>query len=676
MRPPALLVGAALLFWGWQAGLLLPAVAAALLLEGARLARWRWELSRGDFNRVSDLSSLVFVGIVVYLGATREAPRALTLLVQWLPLILLPLLAAQVYSTAGGVDPRIFFWSQRKRAEADGDGERRLVDLGYPYLALVILAASAANVRTGLFYAGLCAVAAWALWATRPRWAAPAGWAGLLLTAAVAGYGGQVGLHSLQRVIEATAFEWVSEWIRRDTDPFRASTAIGQLGTLKLSNRIVLRVLPEGPGPPPGLLREATYNIYSAPAWLAVDPGFSRIQSEADGTTWKLGPAVPAPRKVTIATALRRGRGVLALPGGAFEVQRLTVARLERNRLGAVKVDEGLGLVTYTALAGASAPLDGPPADADLLIPPREAAVVSVVAAQLGLRSLPPREAVSAVADFFARGFRYSTYLPGRERAASPLEEFLRRSRAGHCEYFATATVLLLRAAGIPARYATGFAVGEWSALEQAYVVRQRHAHSWALAWVGGAWRDVDTTPAVWAEEEAARAAFWQPAADLWAWGMYLFSRWRYGERRDGLTGWLGWLLVPLVLLLAWRIYSRKRLTRSRPEPAATPGRGPRAGQDSEFYLIEQRLGALGLGRQEWEPLSRWIERIGQAPDMSHAAETLPPVLRLHYRYRFDPAGLPAEEREQLRQDVARWLERHATRRAPAEAGGPPRGTR
>jgi len=128
-----------------------------------------------------------------------------------------------------------------------------------------------------------------------------------------------------------------------------------------------------------------------------VDPGFSRIQSEADGTTWKLGPGAPAPRRGTVSATLPRGRGVLALPGGAFEIQRLTVARLERNRLGAVKVAEGLGLVTYTALAGAGAPLDDPPADVDLQLALREAAVVSQVAAELGLRALPPREAVAAV---------------------------------------------------------------------------------------------------------------------------------------------------------------------------------------------------------------------------------------------------------------------------------------
>ncbi len=663
--PPPLLLGAALLFWGWHAGLALPAAAAAALLEGARLARWRWELSRADFNRVSDLSSLVFVGLVIYLGATRDAPRALTLLVQWLPLVLLPLLAAQVYSTAGGVDPRIFFWSQRKRADPEGDGDRRLVDLGYPYLALVVLAASAANRRDAVFYAGLCVLAAWALWTRRPRWAPAGVWIWLVLVAVTVGYAGQLGLSRLQRVVEALAFEWVSDWVRRDTDPFRASTAIGQLGRLKLSDRIVLRVQREAQSPPPRLLREATYNIYGAPVWLAVDPGFVRLQSEADGTTWRLGPPGPDAPPVTISAGLRRGRGVLALPAGAFEIRGLTVARLERNRLGAVKVDEGLGLVTYTALAGAgpggampSAPLDDPPAETDLQLPVREAAVMSTLAGELGLRSRSPREVVTAVRGHFAERFRYSTYAPGAGPQERPLEDFLRRSRAGHCEYFATATVLLLRAAGIPARYATGFAVGEWSALEQAYVVRQRHAHSWALAWVDGAWLDVDTTPAVWAEEEAAQASFWQPAADLWSWAVYLFSRWRYGERSEGLARYLGWLLIPLGLLLAWRIYSRKRLTRARETGSAATLPRPQPGQDSEFYLIERHLEGLGLGREPSEPLSRWIERLGRSPDLAEAAGALPPLLSLHYRHRFDPAGLPPEEREQLRHGVTLWLTR------------------
>jgi transglutaminase-like putative cysteine protease len=55
-----------------------------------------------------------------------------------------------------------------------------------------------------------------------------------------------------------------------------------------------------------------------------------------------------------------------------------------------------------------------------------------------------------------------------------------------------------LRAAGIPARYAIGFSVSEYSPLEGAYVARRRHAYAWALAWLEGRWRDFDATPPDW----------------------------------------------------------------------------------------------------------------------------------------------------------------------------------
>ena len=81
----------------------------------------------------------------------------------------------------------------------------------------------------------------------------------------------------------------------------------------------------------------------------------------------------------------------------------------------------------------------------------------------------------------------------GRKKSA--LSHFLLQSRAGHCEYFATATVLLLRAAGIPARYCRGYAVQEFSKLENRFIVRDRHAHAWTLAYVDGIWTNFDTTP-------------------------------------------------------------------------------------------------------------------------------------------------------------------------------------
>ena len=127
--------------------------------------------------------------------------------------------------------------------------------------------------------------------------------------------------------------------------------------------------------------------------------------------------------------------------------------------------------------------------------------------------------------------FSYATYREAPVPAGSTaLGDFLQRSKSGHCEYFAAATTLLLRSAGIPARYATGYAVLEHSALEKAYLVRARHAHAWSRAWIDGRWIDVDTTPPSWFDEEARDAAFWQGALDLLRWAGFR-CRCRRGSR-------------------------------------------------------------------------------------------------------------------------------------------------
>jgi len=663
VTPPPMLLGAGLLFWGWQTGFLLLAVPLAVLIEAARALTWRLELSATDFHRLTDLCTMLIVVSGIYLFSTTgtsratDGPRAMTLLFQWLPVLLFPLIASQLYSTAGKVPLTAFFWALRRQAARAPETRPGAVDLGYLYFALCILATSAANRRTLEFYAGLCALAGWALWPWRSRRFSPLWWVPMLGLAAVAGHAGHVLLHRTQQIVEQTVFEYIFSMVRGDADPFRVTTSIGHLGRLKLSDKTVLRVEAREGLRVPFLLREASYDVYNSPAWLASGAGFTAVQPEADGETWKFAAGRSAAERITVSSYLNLGRGVLSLPAGAFEIERLAVVGVHRNRLGAVRVEEGLGLVTYTALFGPDGPLDGPPIEPDLHVPPREAAVVARIAADLGLAGSPPREKIETIAAYFRRNFRYSTWKGERPRKESALEEFLLSSRAGHCEYFATATTLLLRAAGIPARYAVGYSVQEWSRLEQRYVVRARHAHSWTLAYVDGAWRDVDTTPPVWSQSEQSDASVLEPVHDLWSFATFLFSRWRWSEDDNGLGRHAAWLLIPLVLLLVWRLHSRRRVGRGA---ATSPAPIPvvRAGQDSEFYLIADRLQSAGLGRRTDEPPSAWIERI-------HAAD-LTAILDLHNRYRFDPDGLSATERADLRSQAESWLRTHTTTETPA----------
>ncbi|HEV8615901.1 MAG TPA: transglutaminase-like domain-containing protein [Methylomirabilota bacterium] len=660
MRAPPLLLGAALLFWGWQTGFFVAGLVMALVVESSRVTRTRWDLSRADFNRVSDMSAVLLVAVVVWQALANESARAVTGVFQWLPLVLFPLVVCQLYSAAGTVDASIFFWSQRRRAN-EGQRPPVPVDLTYPYFALGVLAASAANVRSVSFYLGLVVLAAWALWSRRSPRYHPAAWIGAVVVAVALGYGGHVGLAEMQRILESRASAWLLEWIRRrdSSDPFRSATALGQIGEVKLTDRIVLRVSAEPTVRTPLLLREAAYNVYASPTWFAVDGGFTAVQPEADGATWVLGAADGNDRKVTISTYLARGRGVLPLPAGANLLDGLIVVQLGKNALGAVRVDEGLALVTYGASFGAASGVEGAPGPSDLAIPAGEVAAVATVARELNLAGRRPADAALAIHGLFLGRFRYSRFLRERPVAESPLADFLLRTRSGHCEYFATATVLLLRAAGIPARYAVGYAVHERSRLEGRFIARARDAHSWAQAWIDGAWRDIDTTPPAWIDSERQAASFWEPVTDLWSWAGFLFSRWRWSERQDRLTGNLGWLLIPLLALLAWRLYARKRVTRAPPTsplPAAHPNP---CGADSEFYLVEQRLAALAFGRAPAEPMSAWLSRIDEARLPSISTADLAPLLALHYRHRFDPEGLTPAERAQLDAGARAWLALH-----------------
>ncbi len=666
MTTPPGLLGAALLFWGWQSGLVLFGAIIAVILEGSRIVVVRWDLDRSDFNRVADLCILVFLAMAAYLFANSGvalspgASLAILVLFTWLPLAFAPLVVSQAYSVRNEVDLGTLLLLLRRRAGADEHKARETINLTYPYFALCLLSASAANVRTPWFYIGLCMLSAWALWSARSKSFSAPLWVTLMLCVAFVGFGGQLALHSLQKVVEGKFVAWYLN-SRTDTDPYRRTTAIGDLGRIKLSGRILLRLEPSEQSRPPLLLRSAAYNIYRSSTWFAAKSAFERVQPEPDGTTWKLEPRTASNTDLAISAYLKRGKGVLALPMGTHEIKGLPVLRMQRNRLGTVKVEEGLGLITYRALSATGTAFDGPPDASDLKIPPRESPVISRIATELRLASQPPRTALETLAEFFQNNFQYTTFLGESKPSSTPMEDFFLRSRSGHCEYFATATVLLLRAAGIPARYVSGYSVNEFSRLENRYVVRARHAHSWALVYVDGAWQEFDTTPAVWFDADGSTASFWEPVSDLWSWGLFIFSKWRWSEREGGVVKHIFWLLVPLILFLVWRLYFKKRLVRiEKGQPRQNDAVRSYPGKDSEFFVIEKRLSEMGFPRYPSEPLSTWVQRIISAQATS-LTDSLPAMASLHYRYRFDPHGISESERQTLKSNVQSWLDQHKT---------------
>jgi len=96
---------------------------------------------------------------------------------------------------------------------------------------------------------------------------------------------------------------------------------------------------------------------------------------------------------------------------------------------------------------------------------------------------------------YLRRNFGYTLTLSGKP-GADPLAHFLFVTKAGHCEYFASAMAVMLRTLGIPSREVNGFLPGQFNDLAGDYIVRGSDAHSWVEAYFpGSGWITFDPTP-------------------------------------------------------------------------------------------------------------------------------------------------------------------------------------
>ncbi|MEW6688324.1 MAG: transglutaminase-like domain-containing protein [Pseudomonadota bacterium] len=636
LSAPPLMIGASLAFWGWQSGNVVVGIALGMALEALRWLRLRLDLGTKEHSTIADLCTIGFVLLAVIVAANRGVARGILESFTWLPVVLSPILAAQLVSGEGRIPLSALFRYMRKLKREDPSIEDPMVDVSAVYVALAVIAAGVANQRGPGYYVGVVLAAAYMLYTVRPTRANLALGAAMLAAAAALGHAGHVGLAQAQLAL----VDWVMELnlIRTaDPDPYRVRTEIGTLGRLKKYDAIVLRIYAEEKDAERvRLLHRGSYSSYSGRTWVARGTVMAPVESEADNVTWVLADGTPQ-WSVRIATRFELGRTLLALPAGTTRIESFPANAMSRNAFGAVHATLGVDWGQYVARGGAGMPLYAPPSTDDLAVPAEERAVFERVAAELRLREVAPAEALRRVERYFG-GFAYSTF---RERPVprgeSALGDFMTRTRAGHCEYFASAATLLLRAAGIPARYATGFAVMEYSAIERAYIVRTRHAHAWTRAFADGRWRDLDTTPAAWFEEEAAEAPFWEAIADLFRYGAFAWSQ--RGEFKAG-DAWYA-VLALLALYLAWSVLRGRKVVKEAQAAAAARRRYP--GEDSEFYAVEKSLPR----REETETQGAWLFRVSK--DLSQEKrENLWAALSLHQRYRFDPQGLAPPERARL----------------------------
>ncbi len=117
-------------------------------------------------------------------------------------------------------------------------------------------------------------------------------------------------------------------------------------------------------------------------------------------------------------------------------------------------------------------------------------------------------EKAVAIEKHLKENYTYTTDLPD-PGAEPPLEAFLFTHKRGHCEFFATAMVMMLRSVGVYARMTNGFLGGQWNDFDEFFAVRNRDAHSWVEVHLQEAWWvRFDPTPPT--EDYEAGPTFWE----------------------------------------------------------------------------------------------------------------------------------------------------------------------
>lgn len=470
---------------------------------------------------------------------------------------------------------------------------------------------------------------------------------------------------------------------------FSEQVRLGDFDRLDDDPAVVAEVRFEDGAPEPVVLRAGALDRFDGRTW-------QRAVARRPTPAWDPGPG----RRLRVAQSDLGG--TVLLPGTPVGIEGLAVVQ-DHNDGFATDAQGPLAFEAVVRLGGPFGPRVLRPHARERYLQRPEGLDprVGALAGRLVDGAADDAARVDAIAEHVAREHTYARVaVHGGE---DPVATFLFETRAGHCEYFATATVLLLRSAGLPARVATGFVAGE--ALEDGFRFRRLHAHAWTevhLAGVG--WVPLDTTrgavgappapppdpPAPDAKDPptprppdavSTRPPSRPPAPPV-PWSTRLRALWEAGVlgydrgvqamalrtlgRTGGTVGAGGALL--LVALLAGALVLRAwGARRARIGPARRRA-GPAASLEPEAIegLLEDARDALRAAGFDLPPELPALAQVGHLRVLGDTAEAdgLEALVWLHYEVRY--GGEPAGPR------LAAAREALATLRAHLRAGAAP----
>jgi transglutaminase-like putative cysteine protease len=341
---------------------------------------------------------------------------------------------------------------------------------------------------------------------------------------------------------------------------FSDTVTLGELGRIRRDPRTVLRIETLEGSPLP---REAAYwrglafDHFDGERWSITPQRRSLVAGSPEaGVT--LG---SRPSEIDLVQRIVREPVAAGVVFGAGEVRALagTLRRLERDENGGLYAPEQAeARVRYEvssfrrewsdAELAARAALPPRGSGARYLQLPPLAPELRALAEEIGRGAGSDAERVRAVERFLLEHGRYQDTPPVPPPGArSPVEAFLLGELAGHCEYFASGMVVLLRSLSLPARLVNGFAGGRENRIGDFVELSRSDAHAWVeVHYEGAGWVRYDPTPADLRARAPAAASLGErvrelaSALELW-WYQRVVGFDRADQIRAAQRAWLAW---------------------------------------------------------------------------------------------------------------------------------------
>lgn len=507
--------------------------------------------------------------------------------------------------------------------------------------------------------------------------------AAVLLTAILVAHGLAKGLGYVERSIDRRFVLLVRRmlWIPPSYSGFSDISELGRVNELKLSREVVMRVSTSKPTP----LRGRVYTHYEDGKWSATVRR-ERFMSDPQHRT-RLRPLFRAdPVKVVLLDEPFDGQEALAQQilveprhhaslftplhtvafGGPHEF-------IERDQFGVVYAPVRSPGSLYHTLSLAQALEPAPaPSPEHLRVPPPLVEPLSRLAERFGGNVEDRYEKAESIAAELSSYCSY-TLKPQVVEGVDPVQSFLFQTRRGHCEYFATALSLLLRSAGVPARYVVGFVPEVHNPFGDYYLVRECDAHAWVEAhFEGRGWVTMDATPG------AGRAAAVPRPSRLRMWLDWARMLWRQlgvyfriygplvcvtwlGSRMKALVVWLfveHLLEVASVLVVGFLWLMLRRAKRMRAERSARAAPAPQWREEAAtpelerlrllLRRVEEQFAERGLARRPHETPLEFLRRITDTVPESRELEASRQAVSAFCRYRYGRQAPTAGELAEL----------------------------